>query len=131
MKRYSEQLDDRYYSILEDEFDLDFELNRLQSVDKIDLAANLEGLLLALTGMPPDWVRAETYAEEVCELGASDRHLEHLRNAVIRALSPLLDDLPTSESTVRIAKQWPNSKAANALAAARIIRIFGNEFDPH
>lgn len=131
MKRYSNQLDDRYYGILEDEFELEMEMVRLQKADANALAANMEGLLFSLTAMPPLWEQAERFANEIASLGDDDRHLERIRNAVIRALSPLLDYLPTTMSEMDIALKCPNSTGANAFAAARIIRIFGNEFDPH
>jgi hypothetical protein len=131
MKRYSKQIDERYFLILENEFELEREMVRLQKANRNELAANLEGLLISLTAMPPLWKEAERFAGEIADLGDDDRNLEALRNAVIRALSPLLDYLPTTMSEMDIALKCPDSTGANAFAAARIIRIFGNEFDPH
>ena len=132
MKSYSEQLDIRYYGILEDEFDLASELERFRDLSNHALADALQGFMSALTAAPPRWIEAKKFGEDVAEMGYGvDRRLEHFRNAVIRALSPLLYDLPVTMAEMRIALNWPESKPANALAAARIIRIFGNDFDPH
>jgi hypothetical protein len=131
VKRYSKQLDGRYYGILEDEVDIEAELLRMEATGRNALAANVEGLLLSLTAMPPLWKQAERFASEIADLGDDNRNLERLRNAVIRALSPLLEYLPTTMSEMDIALKCPDSTGANAFAAARLIRIFGNEFDPH
>ena len=53
MKGYSEQLDDRYYGILEEEFDLRAEVDRLRNSGKHDLADALQHFMSALTAMPP------------------------------------------------------------------------------
>ena len=103
----------------------------MEATGRNALAANVERLLLSLTAMPPLWKQAERFASEIAELGDDNRNLERLRNAVIRALSPLLDYLPTTMSEMDIALKCPNSTGPNAFPAARLIRIFGNEFDPH
>lgn len=132
MKSYSEQLDDRYYGILLEEFELASEIDRLRSSGKPALAEALQHFMSALTAMPPRWGEARKFGEDVADLGYGvDRDLEHFRNAVIRALSPLLYDLPETMTEMLAALKYPESKPANALAAARIMRIFGNDFDTH
>ncbi|WP_372640839.1 hypothetical protein [Hyphomicrobium sp.] len=116
---------------MEDEFELEILMVGLHKAGADALAANVEGLILSLTAMPPLWKQAEKFASEIAALGDNTRSLESLRNVVIRALSPLLDDLPATMGEMRIALGHSGSTAANAFAAARIIRIFGNEFDPH
>ncbi len=132
MKSFSQQLDERYYNILEHEFDLESEIERLRSSSKHVLADALQGFMAALTATPPRWIEAERFGAEVADEGYGfDRQLERLRNSVFRALSPLLFDLPETVAEMLVALKRPESKPANALAAARIIRIFGNDFDAH
>jgi len=132
VKQYSEQLNDRYYAILEEEYNLPFEMERLRLAGEHDLAAALLAFMSALTAMPPRWSDAMKFGDQVADLGyGRDHHLESFRNAIIRALSPLLFDLPERMTEMQLALKRPDSRPANALAAARIIRIFGNDFDPH
>ena len=58
MKSYSDQIDDRYYSILEEEFDLASELQRLRDAKKYALADTLRVFMAALTALPPRWSEA-------------------------------------------------------------------------
>lgn len=133
MKSYSEQLDSRYYGILEEEFDLVSELERLRASNKEELADVLEQFMSALTATPPRWGQAQKLGTEVADYAyGHERDFEHFRNTIIRALSPLMFDLPETMTEMLVALKRPESKPANALSAARIIRIFGvNDFDPH
>jgi hypothetical protein len=133
VKAYSEQLDHRYYSILEEEFDLPSELERLRGSHKHELADALKQFMPALTAMPPRWGLAKKFGTEIADYAyGHERDFEHFRNAIIRALSPLMFDLPETMMEMLVALKHPESRPANALAAARIIRIFGvNDFDPH
>jgi hypothetical protein len=132
VKQYNEQLNDRFYTILKEEYDLPSEVERLHSIGMHDLADALQCFMSAVTAMPPRWRDAMKFGNEVADLGyGCDRYLESFRNAIIRALSPLLFDLPETMTEMLLALKRPDSRPANALAAARIIRIFGNDFDPH
>lgn len=132
MKGYSEQLDDRYYGILEEEFDLRAEVDRLRNSGKHDMADALQHFMSALTAMPPRWSEAQTFGSELADKAyGNDRFLDHFRNAIMRALLPLLFDLPETLTEMSVALKWPNSKAANALAAAQIVRLFSNDFSSH
>ena len=92
MKSYSDQIDDRYYSILEEEFDLASELQRLRDAKKYALADTLRVFMAALTALPPRWSEAIAFGTELADIAydGSEREFEPFRNALIRALSLLM-----------------------------------------
>jgi hypothetical protein len=134
LKFYSHQIDDRYYGILEEEFDLASELQRLRDAKKYALADALEAFMAALTALPPRWSEAKALGTELADIAydGGEREFEHFRNAIIRALSLLMFDLPETKFEMLLALKNPESRPGVALSAAKIVRIFGvSDFDPH
>lgn len=105
MKSYSDQIDSRYYGILEEEFDADSELKRLRDGKKYALADALHGFMAALTALPPRWSEATAFGTELADIAydGGEREFEHFRNAIIRALSLLMFDLPETKFEMLLA----------------------------
>jgi hypothetical protein len=124
--------DTQICEIFDEEFGLGEELKRLRRASLLALADAVELFVAALTSIPIRWAEAELFAIEVAAEGYGvDPDLEHLRNTVIRALTPMLANLPRTMPEMSVAIEEPTSEPSCALAAARIIRIFGNEFRFH
>src|SRR5437868_5830193 len=100
----------RIRSIFKFEYDLDVHLKCLRDEGSLELASAVERLVDVVTASPPRWIEAEHRAGETAALGYGSQYsqFESLRNAVMRALVPLLWRLPETSDEMADALRDPS-----------------------